>query len=138
MRLAAIAALALCSACVSYKYERHSAFEPVRADKVAELAIGTSDIGDALARLGAPLYVWEGVDDAIVLAYGSDDSRQWGLNVSVPVYDQANASFKYDDTSSRLEGYILVFDRNLELKIVRAGLLRELGRTVRLRPASVE
>lgn len=138
MRAWILAAPLVLASCVTFKYERHLAEERVPADAIAELEIGTSTIGDALARLGAPLYVWEGASDDVVLAYGSEDRREVGFSVSIPLFDQGNASFDYDDAASRLEGFVLVFDVQGRLTIVRAGLLRELGREVRRRPGSDE
>lgn len=134
MRRLAILAPLLLAGCVTFKYERHLREEPVAPEALAELEIGTSTIGDVLARLGAPLYVWEGVGGAVVLAYGSEDRREVGFSVSVPLFEQTNASFDYDDVASRLEGYVLVFDAEGRLEIVRAGLLRDLGQAVRRRP----
>ncbi len=138
MRLIAIALPLLVSSCVSFTYERHSTHEPVALEAIGELEIGTSDIGEAMRLLGAPLYVWEGVGGAVVLAYGSENRKEVGFQISLPLFDRTNASFNYDDVSSKLEGFVLVFDPELNLKIVRAGLLRELGREVRRRPDMVE
>lgn len=138
MRALALAAPLVLASCVTFKYERHQVEERVPAAAIDELEIGTSTIGEALARLGAPLYVWEGAADEVVLAYGSENRREVGFSVSIPLFDQGNASFDYDDASSRLEGFVLVFDAQSRLTIVRAGLLHELGRSVRRRPGSDE
>lgn len=133
MRLAVLLALALCTSCVSFTYERDLEFEPVRASQVEALRVGESDIAEALSRLGAPLYVWEGVDQAIVLAYGWSTSRGWDVRVS-----RSNLSFRYDDAAARLEGWVLVFDGDGKLKIARSGLLRDLRDATRRPPAPVE
>ncbi len=138
MRIIAVACLPLFAGCVSFKYERHSTYEPVSTAAVDELAIGTSDLSDALAKLGAPLYVWEGVNDAVVIAYGSSNEKQLGFSISLPLFEQASASFDYDDISSKLEGFVLVFEPDLKLRIVRAGLLGELGKAFKRRPDVVE
>jgi hypothetical protein len=138
MRNLALAVLPLLSGCVSFTYERHLTYEPVALEAIGELEIGTSDIGDVLEHLGAPLYVWEGVNDAVVFAYGSSNQREVGFTISVPLLEQANASFNYDDVSEKLKGYVLVFEPDLTLKIVRAGLLGELGKTFKRRPDTVE
>lgn len=138
MRTLALLCLPFLAGCVSYSYERHKTFESVSPDEISELEIGVSDVGDVLAQLGAPVYVWEGAADGIVLAYGSESSRQHGFRVSVPLFEQANASFNYDDIASELEGYVLVFDPELKLEIVRVGSLRELSKVVRVRPSPVE
>jgi hypothetical protein len=133
VRFAALLALALCSSCVSFTYERDLAFEPVPADAVAKLRVGESDIGDALAHLGAPLYVWEGVDHAVVMAYGHGATKGWGVRLS-----RSSVSFNYDDVAERIEGYLLVFGDDDKLRLVRAGLLRDLSETTRRPPALVE
>jgi hypothetical protein len=138
MRLLALACLPLLSGCISYSYERHRTFESVSPNAVSELEIGVSDVGDVLAKLGAPLYVWEGAAEAVVLAYGSENRREHGFSVSVPLFEQANASFAYDDVAQQLDGYVLVFDADLKLEIVRVGILRELSKVVRVRPSPVE
>jgi len=134
----AIASTLGSTACVSFTYERHVAFEPIPDAAVSTLVIGTSTLGDALDRMGAPLYVWEGVDGAVVLGYGFENQREVGINVSVPVIDRQSASFNYDDVAKRLEGYVLVFDRDLKLHIVRRGLLRDLALATRSRPSFEE
>jgi hypothetical protein len=113
-------------------------FETVPHEAVSALEPGKSAIGDALARLGAPLYVWEGAADGIVLAYGSENRTESGVTVSVPVFDQFNASFAYDDVAANLDGYVLIFDAELKLQLVRSGSLRELSKVVRVRPSPVE
>jgi hypothetical protein len=127
-----------CSSCVSFNWERTIAFEPVSADGVESLRVGQSDVSEVLAKLGAPIYVWEGMNQETVFAYGSLNERNLGFRVSVPVFDNMSASLSYDDAASKLRGYVLVFDANDKLRIVRAGLLRELSKLVRARPAVVE
>jgi hypothetical protein len=133
VRAAIISALVLCTSCVSGTYERDIAFEPVKDEAVEPLKIGASDVGDALARLGAPLYVWEGVNESIVLAYGSKVDRGWGVRAARNV-----ASLSYDSLTARLEGWILVFGTDNKLQIVRKGLLADLALEARHPPAYVE
>lgn len=138
LALAAVLLAGGATSCVQFSWERHVTFEPVRTEAVDGLRIGESSLGDALGRLGAPLYVWEGAHDAVVLGYGSENRREVGFDVSVPVFDSANASFSFDDVAKRLEGYVLVFDDKAVLRIVRRGLLRDLALTERTRPAYEE
>ncbi len=133
MRALILLGLVLCTGCASFTYERDMTFEPVSDAAVEPLRVGESDIGDTLRTLGAPLYVWEGVKDSIVLAYGWKYDRGWGVKVS-----RAIASFRYDDQIDRLEGWILVFDSDNKLQIVRKGLLRDLANEARQPPAYVE
>jgi len=133
VRAAILIALVACTSCVTGTYERDIAFEPVQDAAVAPLQVGVSDVGDALAHLGAPLYVWEGMNQSIVLAYGSRYERGWGLRAA-----RTPVSFSYDNQIARLEGWILVFDANNKLQIVRKGLLRDLALEARHPPAYVE
>lgn len=127
-----------CTSCVSFTWQRTITFEPVSTKAVESLQPGTSDLAEVLAKLGAPIYVWEGKDREVVLAYGSLNDKHLGFGISAPVFDNMSASLNYDDTASKLEGYILVFDAKDNLKIVRAGLLRDLSKIVRARPTTVE
>jgi hypothetical protein len=137
MRAAFLILAALCTSCVSGSWERRLAFEPVRTEEVAALKVGESDISEALARLGAPLYVWEGVNQAIVLAYGYQASSGWGVRVSLPL-EQTSVSASYDDIAQRIEGWVLVFGQDDKLMVSRAGLLRDLRSESRQPPAYVE
>jgi hypothetical protein len=137
VRLAALIALGLCTSCLSFSYERNLAFEPVPTAAVEALKVGETDIGEVLARLGAPLYVWEGVGDAVVLAYGHQKNSEWGVRVSVPL-DQTSISGSFDDIARRIEGWVLVFGADDKLKVSRAGLLRDLRSEGRRPPAPVE
>lgn len=139
MRTFAVAALLpFLTACVSFTYERHVVFEPVSDAAVRTLEVGVSDLGVVLDTLGAPLYVWEGVDGAIVLGYGFENQREVGFNISVPLVNRQSASLNYDDVAKRLEGYILVIDRDMKLHIVRKGLLRDLALERHMRPSFEE
>src|SRR5690348_6364822 len=108
-------------------------FEPVSDAAVEPLRVGESDIGDTLAALGAPLYVWEGANETAVLAYGWKYDHGWGVRASRSI-----VSFSYDSQIDRLEGWILVFDADNKLKIVRKGMLRDLADQARKQSAYVE
>jgi hypothetical protein len=127
----------LCTGCVSVAWERHCAFEPVCTEDVEALKVGESDINETLSKLGAPLYVWEGVGNAVVLAYGHQRNKEWGVRVSIP-FDQTSVSGSYDDVAARIEGWVLVFGPDDKLKVSRAGLLRDLRSEGRAPPAFVE
>lgn len=133
MRALILFTLLASTACVSGTYERDIAFEPVPDAAVEPLQVGVSDVGDALAHLGAPLYVWEGMNQTIVLAWGAKYERGWGVRAARNI-----ASLSYDDQAARLEGWILVFDVDNKLQIVRKGLLRDLALEARHPPAFVE
>ena len=133
MRALICFALVACTGCATFTYERDTVFEPVNDDAVQALQVGKSDVGDTLAALGAPLYVWEGANESAVLAYGSKYDKGWGLRISRSI-----ASFAYDSQIDRLEGWILVFDDDSKLKIMRKGMLRDLVGAARKPPAYVE
>lgn len=138
MRALLILVPLLCAGCVTFAYERHKVFGATSPDAIAELEIGVSGVDTVLARLGAPLYVWEGAAEGVILAYGSENRTEMGWSVSVPLFEQANASLAFDDIAANLEGYVLIFDAELKLELVRVGSLRELSKLVRVRPSTVE
>jgi hypothetical protein len=136
--LGALGALVLCPGCFSFSYQRNLTFGPVAPAAVESLHPGESDLGEVLARLGAPIYVWEGKSGEVVLAYGAERERGWSFKVSVPLFERTSASLSYDDAVQKLEGFVLVFDSSLKLKILRAGLLRNLRAISARRPALVD
>jgi hypothetical protein len=135
--LLVVGAACVLPGCLSFGYMRELRESPPDSARVAALEPGSAGLGDALAALGAPLYVWEAPRDGVVLAYGGLRERRWGVEVSVPVGDQGSASFAYDDGAARTVGHVLVFDGDLRLILVREGNLRDLRREfARRRPAS--
>jgi hypothetical protein len=138
IRLCALAICVAAASCVSYRYERDLAFEPVSQAAVDSLTIDTSDLSETLSKLGAPIYVWEGRDGATLLAYGYEHDRTYGFRVTAPIFRVGNPYFDFGDAARRLRGYVLVFDRNLKLKLVRSGLLRDLGVPRKTRPSVPE
>jgi len=137
----ALVLLPLCVGCVSLTWERESRHTPVSAASISRLESGRSDLGECLAELGAPLWVWEHVEGgrpAAALAYGWFDERDFGVRVSVPVSDNFSASFDYDQIDQRMKGLVLFFDEGWMLTAWRTGLLRDLTREVRRPPAAVE
>jgi hypothetical protein len=102
-------------------------------------AINPGDPLDAcLARLGAPLLLWEYGGDGMALAYGGGEVHEVGLSLSFTISDNVDASFNFDGVDEELEGVVLVFDPDLRLRWVRRGMLRELVRTGRRRPAPID
>ena len=142
MPRAAIAlALALGPACVSVSWGRESRHDPVERGSLAELVAGQSDLTRCLELFGAPLWVWEHVEDgrqAAALAYGWADERDMGLRVSVPVTEYYSASFDYDQIDAHMKGMVLFFDDSWTLTSWRLGLLRDLTLEARRPPAAIE
>ena len=137
----ALVLLPLCASCVSFTWERESRNSPISQASIARLESGRFGLDECLAELGAPLWVWEDVEDgrpAAALAYGWFDERDFGLRVSVPVTENTSASFDYDQIDSRMKGVVLFFDEDWRLTHLRKGLLRDLTREQRRRPASLE
>jgi hypothetical protein len=137
---ACAAALALAGgACVSATYQREIEHEPIARARVAPLVPGASDLGDCLAALGAPLYVWEYRGDEIALAWGWRRARNWGAGVSVPLGERTSASLSYDDVGAATEGWVLFFDASGTLREKRKGKLRDIaGARGRATPAPMD
>ncbi len=140
MRRALVIFVVLVTAsCVSFQYQREIVECEPRAAVVEGLLAGTTELEDVLVALGAPIDVWEGANGNPVLAYGGLRSREWNVEVSVPIADSGSASLSYSDTTAKTRGTIFVFDAELHLQIVRSGLLGDLRQTfARRRPASID
>lgn len=126
--------LALLAACVSAEYQREIVLAPVSSGSVAALRPGESDLGECLAALGAPNFVWERRGDSIALAYASYRDAGWGLGVSVQLARGVSASFDYGQLEAKSRGYVLLFDADWRLEGVRAGFLRDLRDTLERPP----
>lgn len=127
MRALAALALASCaSGCLSLNWTRNR--EPQALDpRWAELEVGTARLEDALALLGAPLFVYEHERDGAVLVWGRGLADDKGFNVSVPVSDQGgSASIDYSSLSAGLRGVLMVFDADWRLALAREGCLHDL------------
>jgi hypothetical protein len=134
----ALLLLPLCAGCLSVTWERESRYSPATSGAIAHLEPGKSGLGECLADLGAPLWVWEHVEagrPAAALAYGWFDERDFGVRVSVPVTENYSASFDYDQIDERMRGLVLFFDEHWVLTSWRTGLLRDLSREARRPPA---
>lgn len=136
MRACAALLVALaCPGCLRVAWERQSRHTPVTSAALERLRPAEADLAACLAELGAPLWVWEHVEDgraSAVLAYGWYDQRDLGLRLSIPVYRALSASFEYDKIDERMRGAVLFFGPDWRLTARREGLLRDL--TVELRP----
>ncbi|MSR62262.1 MAG: hypothetical protein EXS08_07445 [Planctomycetes bacterium] len=138
---ASLALLCAVTGCVSVNWTRESRYAPVASEHLARLEAGRTQLGDCLADLGAPLWVWEhteGGQDGAALAYGWFDEEDVGVNVSVPVTDNSSASFDYTTLDARLHGLVLFFDERWVLTSFRTGWLRDLTREVRRPPTALE
>ena len=134
----ALAAALLSSSCLSAFYRRETRFEPVPEETLAALNPGTSDLGECLERLGAPLWVWEYEGSGVALAYGWLANRGWNLHASYSFERNVSASFTWQRIDARMKGVVLFFDEDWKLVAWRSGLLRDLTAGFReRRPAAV-
>lgn len=128
----------VCASCVSFRYERTVVNTRPERGAVETLAPGDATLADCLARLGAPLYVWELPGAEMALAWGWERNRLRGLTVSVPLDQGGSASASYDEIARKLHGFVLQFDASGKLTSVRRGFLSDLASEFkRRRPAAI-
>jgi len=101
---AALAAALLGAACVDGDYNRSRVFQEPLSERVDALAVGTSDVSDALEQLGAPVHV---------------------IEVSAPL-GEAQGNFRFTSTDTTTEGLVLFFGPDWRLTALRRGYLGEL------------
>ena len=134
--IAALLAGLAASACITGGYYRTQTNEPIARARVHALEPGKTTLDEALAHLGAPLYLWEWKGDGAALAWGWSDSAHWGFALSVPVSNSGSASFSMDDIVHDLPGVVLFFGPDDVLIEAREGKLSEIqAETSRKRPA---
>jgi hypothetical protein len=124
------------SGCISLSWSRSRAPQPLDPRWV-ELEVGSARLEDALALLGAPLYVYEHERSGAVLVWGRGLSDDKGINLSVPVSDQGgSADFDYSRVTSGLRGVMMVFDSDWRLALAREGYLHDLTAGHGARPSA--
>lgn len=133
-RLTVIGALLLCSACVSVSWERKLRDLPLRPEQYQQLQPGAATLEDVLAKLGAPLDVWELGHGRFALAYGWEQNRELGMSVSVPVTQRRSANFDYDEINLHTYGIVCFLSAELRLESLEEGRLHELRAMQRRRP----
>lgn len=134
-----LAAALLAASCVQLEWTRQIALEPVDVERLATLRAGASDLGECVATLGAPVYVWEYGGEGVALGYGSRRRSAFGISASVPIADRSSASFDYDQGTAQTRGWVLFFDADWKLVAIEQGRLRDLTLArERRRAASVE
>jgi hypothetical protein len=87
----------ICTACVSFRFERTSVNVPPRAGAVEGLKPGESSLEQCLQQLGAPLYVWEYQGSGAALAWGWELTHARGVTLSVPLEESSITAGSYDD-----------------------------------------
>jgi len=126
----------LCGGCISGGWYRQRLLTPLTHAQIAALEPGKSRLADALALLGAPLYVWEWKGDGAALAWGWSDAAHWGLALNVPVGDNSATAFSYDQLAADMPGAVLFFGPDDVLLEAREGRLSEIrAETIQARPA---
>ena len=121
---AALAAALLGAACVDGDYNRSRVFQEPLSERLDALAVGTSDVSDALEQLGAPVHVIE-VGLGLALAWGWSDVTDWNIEVSAPL-GEAQGNFRFTSTDTTTEGLVLFFGPDWRLTALRRGYLGEL------------
>ena len=99
-------------------------FQAPTDEQIEALEPGVSGVDDALARLGAPVYVTE-VGLGLALAWGWERTSDWNVQVSAPVGD-AQGQVSYASASLETRGLVLFFDEAWTLRSVQRGFLSEL------------
>lgn len=122
--LLALAAAPLAASCVDGDYNRSRVFQEPIVESVEALQVGTSDVGDVLESLGAPVYVVE-IGLGLALAWGWTDVTDWNIDISAPLGD-AQGNFRFSSTDTQTEGLVLFFGPDWRLTAVRRGYLGEL------------
>jgi hypothetical protein len=119
----------LLSGCLSVGYRRAAALEEPAPEAVSRLVEGEAELGQCLAELGAPLYVWplgdEGRDGAAIV-YGWSLRKRWAFDVSLPITRDTSASFQWAGARSGLQGLVLFFDPQWKLLRTERGSLANL------------
>lgn len=99
------------SSCVSVQYGRERLDLPPTEEAIASLVPGTTQLQECLDLLGAPKVVEPTqTGERLTLAWVWNAGSGWGFGVSVPLGEQVNASFQYDDVQSDLPRLQLRFD----------------------------
>lgn len=127
--------LSLAASCVQLRFESTNIEEPITDAQLHGLADG-ADLGLCLDRLGAPHLVWEYRGDGVAIGYVQLTDSSFGIGASYALESYANISFRGDWADSTLPGVVLWFDADLRLLQWRRGTMRELTRSLRLRPAA--
>ncbi|MCK5944303.1 MAG: hypothetical protein KAI24_20115 [Planctomycetes bacterium] len=118
-------------ACVTGSYDQVSINEPVDLEALRALEPGRDDLASCLAKLGAPVAVQEyrvaaDRSSGMALIWWWSRRYGWGLDISVPVYDEQSVSFEMDFGGTDMPGCVLWFGEDLVLERWREGLVGEL------------
>lgn len=134
----AACALLVFPGCIQLRWTARNIDDVVSPVAMDSMWPGTDTLQTALAKLGAPHYVWEYHGDGMALAWVHQEEEDIGLRVSYAVSRGPSASFRFDDSQLDVPGAVLWFDGNLVLEKVRQGNLRDLTEDLSRRPAAVD
>lgn len=139
MKSAWLAGCCCAAGCVTGSYERGSVDEPIVDRRLADLQVGTDDLGSCLRALGAPHRVFEvavgpDLESGMALLWVWRAESGFGVQVSVSARD-LSASWSGDFAGADLPGCMLWFGTDLRLEGWRRGQLGELLAGRRRRPA---
>lgn len=142
MRFAALALVSslLSSSCAEFQIFHIRRFEPIPAAQTEALGREGADLQACLDVLGAPHLVWES-PRGLTLVYAWLDKVDWKFSVVVYGTDLAidgRTLFSFNGVNNAYDGVVLVFDDDLDLQIVRRGLLGDITRDLPRRPTFVE
>lgn len=112
--------------CLSFNVVRFRENAPVAGERLDGLVPGRSRLEDALELLGAPQIIWPTLNGRLVMAYAWQDRIDWGLSLSYSLDWFAQASASWDAEDSEIQGAVLIFSPDLELRSVEIGQLRSL------------
>ncbi|MBC8451416.1 MAG: hypothetical protein H8D72_01775 [Planctomycetes bacterium] len=127
----------LSSSCLSGTYDRMRKHEVYSDAQLDSLAVGTADLGDCLATLGAPTRVWE-IEGGAALAWHWMNLKVWGVTLALPMGRGGNANLSYADLAEGDEGAVLFFQEDWTLVELRRGQIAKLIEEARRRPAFLE
>lgn len=109
------------SSCLSGEYDQFRTYQPPPAQQVEALVVGQSDLGDAVERLGAPIFVIE-TGEGVTLAYGWRNAQRWNVTLSAPIRD-VDANFSFTSRDANTPGLVLFFDADWTLTRMESGHL---------------
>ena len=127
----------LASSCLSGTYDRLRKHEVFSDSQLDSLAVGTADLEDCLAVLGAPTRVWE-IEGGAALAWHWVNKRVWGVTLALPLDRGGSANLSYADLAEGDEGAVLFFRADWTLVELRRGQVAKLIEEARRRPAFLE
>ena len=125
--------------CAAFNYYHIRRYEPIAEATTRGLAASKASLQTCLDELGAPVKVWQS-PSGMILAYAWLDRVFWRFEAQAYGVRQLSGRtlFRYENTNDGFRGAVLVFDEDLNLQAVRHGMLEDITRAYRRRPAAVE